>query len=372
MFSFMSLGKNYFRSSSIFNSLAASAFVLLVYNPYFLWDVGFQLSYLAVTGILLIQQPLYRFFYFKNKWIDKIWQLASVTLAAQVLTFPVCIYYFHQFPVLFLLANLLIVPLSSLILYVEIGLLAISWIPFLANLSGIITAWLIRLMNGFIRFINGLPYSVWDNIPASLSSTAFLYGSIIFLSYWFLNKNRRLLFYAMFSLLGFTVIRSYAGWQYNSQRKLVVYNVPKYQAIDIICGKSYQFIGDSLLQRDGVLRNFHVKPTRIALQLNRQLDSLPGLNRNSFFYQLGQTRFAVIDRSLSFLPGTKKIKVDFIILSHDPDINIAELAMVFDCSLFVFDASNRLWKIERWQKACEALHLQGYSIPERGAFISSL
>ena len=372
MFSFIALGKNYFRSASVFNSLAASAFVLLVYNPYFLWDVGFQLSYLAVMGILLIQQPLYRFFYFKNKWIDKIWQLASVTLAAQVLTFPVCIYYFHQFPALFLVANLLIVPLSSLILYVEIGLLAFSWIPFLGNFSGTITAWLIGLMNAFIRFMDRLPYSVWDNIPANLSSTAFLYGFTLFLCYWLLSRNKKLLFYAMFSLLGFTVIRSYAGWLYNSQRKLVVYNVPKCQAIDIICGEKYQFIGDSILLQEGVLRNFHIKPTRIALQLNMRKDNLPGLYRSPFIYQFGQTRFGVIDRSMTFVGGLEKIKVNFIILSHDPDINIGELAMVFNCRLFVFDASNRLWKIERWLKQCDALHLQGYSIPERGAFISSL
>lgn len=372
MFSFMSLGKNYFRSSSVFNSLAASAFVLLVYNPCFLWDVGFQLSYLAVTGILLIQQPLYRFFYFKNKWVDKIWQLASVTLAAQVSTFPVCIYYFHQFPVLFLVANLLIVPLSSLVLYAEIGLLAIAWIPFLSRFSGVVTAWMIRLMNAFIRFMDQLPYAVWDNISSSLSSTFFLYGTVIFFCYWLLNRNKNLLFYTLFSTLGFTAIRTYAGWQYMSQQKLAVYNVPKYEAIDVISGRSYQFTGDSILLQDGVLRNFNLKPARIFLQLNTRKDSLPGLCRREFLYQFGSTRFAVIDRSLRFLSHSSKIKTDFIILSHDPDINIGELAMVFDCRLFVFDASNRLWKIEQWLKQCDALHLQGYSIPERGAFISSL
>lgn len=372
MFSFMALGKNYFHSSSVFNSLAASAFVLLVYNPYYLWDVGFQLSYLAVTSILMIQQPLYRSFYFKNKWIDKIWQLTSVTLAAQVLTFPVCIYYFHQFPILFLVANLLIVPLSSLVLYLEIGLLAVAWVPFLAKFSGILTTWLIRLMNAFIRYMDQLPYAVWDNIPSGLSSTFFLYASVIFLCYWFLNRNKRLLYYAMFSMLGFTAIRGYAGWQYTFQKKLIVYNVPKYAAIDIVSGRSYHFTGDSILLQDSVLRNFHLRPARIFLQLKTREDSLPGLCRRAFLYQFGPTRFAVIDRSLSFLPNPRKIKTDFIILSHDPDINIGELAMVFDCRLFVFDASNRLWKIEEWLKQCDALHLQGYSIPERGAFISSL
>ena len=108
MFSFITLGKTIFtKHSSIYNSLAASAFAMLVYNPYYLWDVGFQLSYLAVTGIVIFQKPIYNLVYIKNKWVNKIWEMVAITMAAQILTFPVCIYYFHQFPNLFLITNLI-------------------------------------------------------------------------------------------------------------------------------------------------------------------------------------------------------------------------------------------------------------------------
>ena len=106
MFTCIVAGKTIQRQSSVYNALAVSAFILLCYNPYFLWDVGFQLSYLAIIGILWLQQPIYRLIYVKNLLIDKIWQMASVTLAAQLTAFPICIYYFHQFPNLFLIANL--------------------------------------------------------------------------------------------------------------------------------------------------------------------------------------------------------------------------------------------------------------------------
>ncbi|MGC4100454.1 ComEC/Rec2 family competence protein [Ferruginibacter sp.] len=147
MFTFITIGNNISKKPSIYNSLAASAFTLLCYDPYFLWDVGFQLSYLAVVGIIIFQKPIYNLIYIKNKWIDAVWKLVAVSLAAQILTFPVCIYYFHQFPNLFLLTNIVAVPLSSIILYAEIFLVAFSWIPFVGIWAGKITGWLVGLMN---------------------------------------------------------------------------------------------------------------------------------------------------------------------------------------------------------------------------------
>ena len=120
MFTFITIGNNLTKKSSIYNSLAASAFVMLCYNPYYLWDVGFQLSYLAVVGIVIFQKPIYNLIYIKNKRADKVWKLMAISLAAQILTFPICIYYFHQFPNLFLITNIIAVPLSSIILFAEI------------------------------------------------------------------------------------------------------------------------------------------------------------------------------------------------------------------------------------------------------------
>ena len=156
MFSFIVLGKLSNKKASIFNSLAVSALVLLLIDPFFLWDVGFQLSYLAIISIVIFQKTVYSWFYIKNKWIDKIWQLAAVTIAAQLLTLPVCIYYFHQFPNLFLITNVIAVPLSSLILFAEIILLAFGWIPFAGFWIGRITSWLLWLMNKVILVVNQL------------------------------------------------------------------------------------------------------------------------------------------------------------------------------------------------------------------------
>jgi competence protein ComEC len=97
MFTCIVFGNVLNRKASIYNSLAASAFLLLCYNPYLVWDVGFQLSYLAIIGIVWLQKPIQNLISPNNIIIKKIWEMSSITIAAQIITFPICIYYFHQF-----------------------------------------------------------------------------------------------------------------------------------------------------------------------------------------------------------------------------------------------------------------------------------
>jgi competence protein ComEC len=370
MFTFIILGENAGRKSSMYNSLAVSAALLLVYNPYFLWDVGFQLSYLAVIGIVAFQQPIYNWFYVKNKWVDKLWQLTAVSIAAQLLTFPVCIYYFHQFPVLFLIANLIVVPLSSLILFMEILLVALAWAPYLGLYAGKLTAWMIMIMNKIILWINDLPVAVWDKIPANLLTTWLLYALLLGICYWLLHKSKALFRFSLWMGLAFTGVHAYGKWVVYRQKKVIVYNVPQHRAIDCIEGSSYQFIGDSILLEDGLLQNFHLKPARTAMQLTRRSDLLADVEGHRHIIAFGNKRILLIDTAVVYETPAQKLPVDIIVLSKNPKLYIPQLARVFDCKLYVFDASNSLWKINYWKKDCEKLLLRFHSVAEQGAFVA--
>jgi len=372
MFTFITIGNNLAKKASIYNSLAASAFVLLCYNPYFLWDVGFQLSYLAIIGIVVFQKPIYNLWYIKNKWLDNVWQLVAISLAAQLLTFPVCIYYFHQFPNLFLITNIIAVPLSSLILYTEIFLIAFSWIPFVGIYLGKITGGLVWLMNKIIVTVNGCPFAVWDNIPASILSTWLLYAVVVTISAWRMNKSKTACKFSLCSVLAFTMVMAYGKWQVQNQQKIIVYNVQQQQAIDLVSAAKYQFIGDSALLKEGMLQNFHLKPGRIALQLLKRVDSIENAVQYRMFYQFGNKRVLIIDTPVIFETPLQKINVDIIIISKNVKLYIPQLAAVFNCKQYIADASNSLWKIDKWKKDCEELHLQLYSVPEQGAFILDL
>ncbi|HMU10610.1 MAG TPA: ComEC/Rec2 family competence protein [Ferruginibacter sp.] len=370
MFTFITLGKTVFnRPASVYSSLAASAFVMLCYDPYYLWDVGFQLSYLAVIGIVVFQKPIYNIFYIKNKFIDKTWQLMAVSLAAQLLTFPVCIYYFHQFPNLFLLTNLIAVPLSAVILYAEIALVALSWLPIISDWLGKLVSALVWTMNKTILYINEFSFAVCDRIPANVLSTWLLYVVVIGFSFWLMSKNKNPFRFGLMSLLAFSVLMAYNKWTVMKQQKIIVYNVPRQQAIDLVSGSDYQFVGDSVLLQNGLLQNFHLKPGRIALQLAKRKDLLNTVFSNGMFYQFNNTRLAIIDRYIQTELPVQKIRLDILIISKNPKLTISQLTMMFHCDQYVFDASNPAWKIEKWLEECRTLNVQGHSIPGQGAFV---
>ena len=325
-----------------------------------------------MSGIIIFQKPLYHLLYIKTCWLNKVWQLASVTLAAQILTFPVCLYYFHQFPTLFLFTNILLVPLSTLILYVEIFLVAFAWIPFVGAYLGKLTWWLVWIMNKIILWFNNLSFSVWDQISLSVMSTVLLYGLVISAGYWLLNKNKAAFKTSLFLFLCFSALTGYTKWQSSDQQKFIVYNIPQHRSIDFISGNTYKFIGDADLSADGMLQNFHLKPARIALQVNKKVDSLATLHQDKYFYRFNNKSILLIDEPVLFRTTGGKINVDYIIISKNPKLYIPQLAKVFNCNQYIFDGSNSLWKIAKWKTDCEQLNLRCYSVPEQGAFVMDL
>ena len=366
MFSFIVAGEYIGRKSSIYNTLAASAFCLLIYNPFLLWDVGFQLSYTAVLSIVLFMKPVYRWWFLENKLLNMIWQLNAITLSAQVLTLPLVLFYFHQFPNLFLFANFIAVPLSGFILYGELLLLVLATIPRIAILIGKAVYWMIHQMNGYIERTGSLPFAITDNIRVSLAQSIILYMFIAFMAWWLLHKKTRACCAGLFFLMLFVAERSRYLVNTARQQKLVVYNIPRYTAIDVIEGNHYRFIGDSSLYQ-GPLYNFHLRPARIQLGVpeNAELNYVC-ISKNL----VTSSRSTILIINNWPVPGIqgKKIKADIIIFSGNPRVKLAEVAAIFNCTQYVFDSSNPLWKIRYWKKDADSLHLRHHSIPELGAF----
>ena len=200
MFSLALFARNIFRETTLYNILAASAFLLLCYDPFWIFDTGFQLSYAAVLSLGLFSKPIRDFLPLKNKILGALWNATSVSIAAQILTTPLSIYYFNRFPTYFLVANLLAVPLSSIILAGGILLCACSPIHPAAQFTGWILGILIRALNGFIDHLSGLPGAVVSNLRISLPGIILLYA-IIFCSYHFVKRREKLWLFAGLGIL---------------------------------------------------------------------------------------------------------------------------------------------------------------------------
>jgi competence protein ComEC len=351
MFSFIVVGKAFSKNGLVLNNLAASAFLLLCYNPLWLWDIGFQLSYAAVLSIVLFYKPIYNLLYVKNKLPDAVWQLNAVTLSAQVLTLPLCIYHFHQFPVFFLIANMVAVPLSSLLLIGEIILCALSFIPFLAHWIGTSIYYLIKLLNNFISNINTLPFASWSHLLINLPQLLLLTAVISAASYWLMNRYKPAFIASLLCMMAFICIRTHSFINASIQQKMIVYNVPGKQAIDFIEGRHYYFWGDESVQADDRLRNFHLEPSRILHRIS-ETDSLPGLAGNGpLFLFKGQY---------------------FLVLSKNTSLQLSSLLQHVRVSQVIADATNQAWRVRQWQAACEAMHIPFHNVAEQGAYVANL
>lgn len=370
MFTAIAAGDLLSRKGTIYNSMAASAFVLLCYNPFYLWDVGFQLSYAAVLSIVLFMKPIYHWLSVENKLLDKAWQLNAVTLSAQILTLPLCMYHFHQAPNLFLITNFIAVPLSSLILFGEILLIAVSFISPVASLVGYLLSYLLKWMNGFITWVDHFSFAVTDGIQHHPLQTILLYAFTAAMGIWLLQKKVKALKWSLGFLVLFFMLQSFSLYQTKRQQKLIVYNLSQHTAIDLMLGDHHFFAGDPELLQDGFLRNFHLKPSRI---LHRTYHSpvLFASTKNNF-YVINGKKIIHINQSYFYDSLAVRVKADVVIVSKNPRLFINDLLKTVDCKLLIFDSSNPQWKINLWKKDCERLHLNYFCTSEQGAFVMNL
>lgn len=162
------------------NTLALTAILMLCSNPLCLWDVGAQMSFLAVLGILLFFKPLYFLLdaelLMSHRLLKSAWSLFSVSIASQLGVAPLVMFYFGRFSCYFLLTNLVAVPLSTLIIYSAVLMFFSTGLPTLCTVFSYILLLLARLLNASLSFIAALPYSSIDGIRLQTVSVIAMYA----------------------------------------------------------------------------------------------------------------------------------------------------------------------------------------------------
>ncbi|MDP4267933.1 MAG: ComEC/Rec2 family competence protein, partial [Bacteroidota bacterium] len=237
MFSFIIIGTTFDKNHNIINTLIASAFLLLIINPYFIMDVGFQLSYLSVIGIVSINNQLNSIAVNRNRIIRNIISVMFVTIAAQAFVFPLSLYYFHKFPIYFLPANMIVIPVSNIIIYLAISLLFFYPIKLIGSIISFTTVKSIYLLNNFINYIDHLPHSVINNIYINTIELLILYSIVILFFIYILKRTKFSLILSLTLLLIFISERTYQSYRQIHQHKLIVYYSPKSTVIEFINGK---------------------------------------------------------------------------------------------------------------------------------------
>ncbi|HAT76555.1 MAG TPA: competence protein ComEC [Flavobacterium sp.] len=359
MFSFVAIGMYLRRSTNIFHTLLVSMLIILLVQPSFLFDVGFQLSYFALFFILWLQPLLAQLWKPRNKIVNYFWEILTVSFAAQIGTLPLSIYYFHQFPGLFFVTNLVIIPFLSLIMglgVVVMVLAAFDCVPvFLAKSL----EWSIFILNKIINWIASLEQFIFRDIPFNWQLLLSLYLLIIATVIWFKKPNFNKLALAMITVIIFQITYFQTHWNIQKQRELVIFNSKKNTLIAERNGNNISlYAGDSLLKTANQNQTFssysmgnfsHLK-TKIRLQ-------------NLMFFD--GNKILILD-SLGVYP--KNIRADIVVLTQSPKINLERFLTATKPKMVVADATNFKNIQKLWKATCFKNKIPFHATSEKGFY----
>jgi competence protein ComEC len=307
--------------------------------------------------------------------MNSIWAISSVSIAAQIATFPLGLHYFHQFPNYFLFSNLIVIPLSTIVIYLGLSMFVFAKVSIVVGYLAIAFNSVVWLLNSSVKWMEQLPFALIEKISISVFETWLIYIAIVtFLFY----LSKRKFMYLIISLVMTMCILCYQVVQQHSefkQRQLIVYNISKTSAIDFVNGKQNVLYTDSLFATNESRLMFHVKHNWWDLGLLASKIVVADYE-NSFvkikndFIQFGRKRIKIINKKNEVDDENKNaITLDYIILSGNPKISIENIVEKFKPTNIIFDSSNSQKQIEKWTIACKRLNVGYYSVENSGAFI---
>jgi len=362
-----------------FNILAASAFLLLLLNPLLLFDVGFQLSYAAVAGILMFYFPIYRSVYLGNKILQTVWAALVVSFSAQLGVFAIVAHYFHQFPFYFLLTNMAVFALSYLIIFFGTAFLTFSRIPFINHALAVVLAKGVFLLIHIVRFVAMLPYSAVYDLYFPWFKVLLVFALLVCCYYLFIYKNLHMLMPALATITLLLAVHTFRHTRLLRQEKLIIYSLRHHSAIDLISGKEHILLVDSLAFVKPSELDYSLKNNRIAMGLPQNIHPLSkNFHTNYVYYKLGfgqmdSLRFYVPPPGQRYYPKLhKKIRVDYLIFRSPGKTKLTEVSKAIKFRKIILDASLPYWAVKSLEIQAKLLNINYLYLKKTGAFTLSL
>jgi len=372
MFSIVALGKIFIRQTNIYNTIFLSAFIMLLANPYSITDIGFQLSYMAVFSIIFFYPKIYSLIEVKYTLGDKIWQLISVAVAAQIGTFPLTLFYFHQFPVYFILANIFIIPIAIFLIYAAVTLFLFSFSDFIIGFMAPAVKYVTFGLNYAVKTISELPFSKIQNIQLDLFEVMMLIFIVLLLSFFILSKRLQYLKLTMVVLLVIPCYNLITKYKKSKESYFIVYNIPKISAIDFVEHNRNKLFVNTKATIDSSFIKYNIIPFWQYQQIQK-----PSIHKSSeypchYYSFKNQKIIQVNSNSLFRYPSNNKLDVDYVILSENPRLDIQDLTKYINFKMLIFDSSNNYYSIAKWKNQSKELGINYYDLFERGAYVKKL
>jgi len=354
MFSLVTVAMYSNRITNTYNTLVISAFLLLLFNPFYVFNVGFQLSYLAVFAIVFIKPLFDAIWKPKLYFIRKIWDVFTITLAVQFGVLPLSLFYFHQFPGLFFISNIVIIPLLGILLGIGILTLAFSYFGWIPSLLFEVFDWSISSLVSFVQFISAKEDFIFTKIPFNELNLISSYVLIIGLVLLWKSYSYKKLIFLCFGVICMQLTSLCNKWTANTE-EFVVFNQYK---TTLIAQKK----GRKLLCTSKNLRYLQPLNTYVINEFitTTKHDSVQNV------YVFKNQKILVVDEKEIY---QSSFKPTIVLLTGSPKINLNRLITTLKPKQIVVDNNNYKSYVERWKNTCLQRNVPFYSIREEGAFI---
>lgn len=369
MLSMIILGKAGYRYTNTANLLALSAFVLLLYDPLLITDVGFQLSYLAVSGLIMLQPIVYKLIDFKNKHVRKCWYYISAAIAAQVITFPLSAFYFHQFPLYFLLSNLFIIIPSEVVLFAGIISLLLPQWPFISKVAFWVLEQTILIMNKGLQLIEHQPYASINQIWFNGYDCMLLFISMLAVFYFLHSRRVWVLYLSLICMLIAVSSVSMQNIKSQQTQSITFYSLGKHQGILFKNGNHGVMLSDlqpadadyKFSVQPGIDSN-HIAHVRLA-NLSTDLET-PYFRKKSSLVQFGNQRVLIYNPQLEFYKVSPKVRIDYLYITGNPHSKLIFINKNYEYKKLIIDGSNSPQTIKNLVNEADSLRLN-YAVLKR-------
>jgi competence protein ComEC len=358
MFSFLAIGNHLRRSNNTYHTLLVSLFLILLFEPYFLFDVGFQLSYLALFFIIWLQPELKNIWKPKNKIAMNIWNVLTVSFAAQIGTLPLCLYYFHQFPGLFFVTNIVIIPILSLVMIVGILVMILAVLNTVPQFLIQVLEKSIYLLNKVIHIVASFDSFVIRDISFNSHYLLAFYLCIILSIIWIKRPS----FLKFTGVLNAIIILQlsfiFTKKEIQSQKEIIVFNVKKKTIISKRNGKEVTIFGYNPLKdsAQNMILNSYLTANFCQLKKTSKIQNTLYLNHQKIY---------IIDSTTVY---PKMINPDILLLIQSPKINLERVLKNLHPGIIIADASNSYSIQKIWKTTCLKQKIPFHSISEKGFY----
>ncbi|MDR2125412.1 MAG: competence protein ComEC family protein [Prevotellaceae bacterium] len=374
MFSFVLSGSLFGKKVNIYNSLAASAFFLSIINPYNIFEVGFQLSYCSVIAIVYFQPLLNRMLYIRNKILKHIYALATVSLAAQIGTSGITIFYFHTFPNYFLITNILIIPLVTVIMFTVAATFMLSWIPVAGILIGKFLNICVSIANHITQSVEMLPYSLINNIYINELQVWTIIVAFILLAFYIEFGNKKNLIAILLCFTVFCSVRSLRRAELENQHQMIVYSAKGSTFISFVAGQNSVNIRD--YENSNNTFDFNTQNSFIKLGIKKSKTLLISDDfkksdiiksyRNIILFNKKSIKIATEN---DIVQSQKPLDIDILVVNKYLGNNIQKLLNIYHPQMLIIDSSVPLWQARRWIAEAENRNINHHCVTDKGAFV---